>query len=216
MCISLWKWAALIKLNDIQTDSLTELINIAFGLTAAKLSEISGHRIRLNPPTLSVRPWSIQGRELKSFVVGPITSIQQVFTGIISGHAILLLNCGDAARLSQLLVHEDVRSLNLGCSANDILLETGNMVLGSCLGLIGNLLDARFTFWPPRLDLDSIEHILSSMPVVGNEPQCAIVMTSSFAIMDQEVDGRLLMVLGMSSLKRLIHAVARWEGSEAA
>jgi chemotaxis protein CheC len=210
------KWETLTKLNEIQTDSLTELINIAFGLTAAKLSEISGHRIRLSPPAIGMHPKDSLVRELKSFVAGPVTSIQQSFTGLVSGSAILLLNCDDALRLSHLLVQEDVQSLNLGCSTSDILIEAGNMVLGSCLGLIGNLLGARFTFFPPRLDLDSLEDTLSSISIAGKERQYAIVMTSSFKIMDQEVDGRLLMVLGMSSLKRLIHAVDEWEGREAA
>ena len=43
-------------LNERQSEALAELINIAFGLTAANLSEISGHRVRLDPPTISSHP----------------------------------------------------------------------------------------------------------------------------------------------------------------
>ena len=46
-------------LNACQTDALTELINIAFGLTAAKLSEISGSRVLLDAPIIGIHP--VQG-----------------------------------------------------------------------------------------------------------------------------------------------------------
>ena len=39
-----------------QNDSLKELINIAFARTGASLSELSGHRVILDPPTIGVFP----------------------------------------------------------------------------------------------------------------------------------------------------------------
>ena len=37
-----------------QNDALTELINIAFARTGAALSELTGHRVVLNPPEVAV------------------------------------------------------------------------------------------------------------------------------------------------------------------
>src|SRR5688572_32306667 len=76
-------------LNASQTDALTELINIAFGLTASKLSEISGQRVLLEAPVVSIHPVDDLAKELESFVTGEVASIHQVFTGSFSGDAIL-------------------------------------------------------------------------------------------------------------------------------
>ena len=197
-----------------QTDALTELINIAFGLTAAKLSEISGSRVVLNVPTIAIHPVRALISELKPFVTGPAASVHQVFSGPISGDAILLINYEGAVKLSNLLVEEHLRAKRLDSSTGEILTEVGNMLLSACLGVFGNLLRVHVTFSIPQLHLDSLEHFLTSISIGGDELRYAVVITSSFNIFSQEVDGRLVIVLGVSSLERLIQAVEHWEGTQ--
>jgi len=201
-------------MNAIATDALTELINIAFGLTAAKLSEISGCRVRLDAPIVGIYPMDTLARELKTFVTGPMTSIHQVFGGPISGDAILFLNFEGAVKLSNLFVEEHLRTQHLDSSKGEILTEIGNMLLGACLGVFGNLLEVRVSFSIPMLHLESLEHFLTSLSIGGDELQHAVVIATSFHIREQGVDGRLVIVLGVSSLDRLIQAVERWEASQ--
>ena len=78
----------MIALTERQTDALTELINIAFGLTASKLSEISGCRVLLDAPIIGIHPMAALAAELRRFVTGPAASVHQVFSGPISGDAI--------------------------------------------------------------------------------------------------------------------------------
>jgi len=80
--------------------------------------------------------------------------------------------------------------------------------------MFGNLLQVHVTFSMPRLRLDSLERFLASISIGGDELQHAIVITTSFNIFAQGVDGLIVIVLGVSSLERLIQAVERWEGSE--
>ena len=197
-----------------QTDALTELINIAFGLTAAKLSEISGHRVVLSAPTIGIHPVHALIKELGPFVSGPAASVHQVFSGPISGDAILLLNYEGSVKLSNLLVEKHLRSERLDSSTGEILTEVGNMLLSACLGVFGNLLQVHVTFSIPQLHLNSLEHFLTSISVKGDELRYAVVITSSFNILGQEVDGRLVIILGVSSLERLIQAVEGWESSQ--
>jgi chemotaxis protein CheC len=204
----------MIALSMRQTDALTELINIAFGLTAAKLSEISGHRVVLDVPTIGIHPMHALVKELGPFVLGPAASVHQVFSGPISGDAILLLNYDGAVKLSNLLVEKHLRSERLDSSTSEILTEVGNMLLSACLGVFGNLLRVHVTFSIPRLHLDSLEHFLNSISIGGDELRYAVVITSAFNIFGQEVDGRLVILLGVSSIDRLIQAVEQWEGSE--
>jgi chemotaxis protein CheC len=201
-------------LNTRQSDALTELINMAFGLTAAKLSEISGYRVLLDVPIVGIYPIQALARELKPFVTGPAASVHQLFSGPISGDAILLLNYQGALTLCNHLVEEVFRTERLDSSTSEILTEVGNMLLSACLGMFGNLLQVHITFSIPSLHLDSLEHFLTSLSIGGDGLQHAVVITASFKIAAQAVDGRIVIVLGLSSLERLIQAVEEWEGSQ--
>jgi chemotaxis protein CheC len=204
----------MISLTERQADALTELVNIAFGLTAAKLSEISGHRVVLQAPILAIHPMHALAGELRLFVSGEVASVHQVFSGPVSGDAILFLNYESAVKLSNLLVDDHPLSQGLDSSTGEVLTEVGNMLLSACLGMFGNLLQVHVTFSMPRLRLDSLDRFLASISIGGDELQHAVVITTSFNIFAQGVDGLIVIVLGVSSLERLIQAVERWEGSE--
>ena len=204
----------MLRLNERQADALTELVNIAFGLTASKLSEISGQRVLLEAPIIEIHPMKALATELQLFVTGEVATVHQVFSGPIAGDAILFLNYEGAIKLSNLLVEEHLRLERLDSSSNEILTEVGNMLLSACLGMFGNLLQVHVRFSIPRLHLDSLEHFLSSLSIGGDELRYAVLIRASFKVLAQGVDGRLVIVLGVSSLERLIQAVERWESSQ--
>ncbi|HEX8686036.1 MAG TPA: hypothetical protein VF654_06020, partial [Pyrinomonadaceae bacterium] len=79
-------------LNDRQRDAISELINIAFARTGAALSELTGHRVLLNAPEVTVHPTAGLPAALAKFIPGEIASIHQVFGGPVAGDALLLLN----------------------------------------------------------------------------------------------------------------------------
>jgi chemotaxis protein CheC len=201
----------MISLSDRQSDALTELVNIASGLTAAKLSEISGHRVLIELPSVAIHPMDALANELRSFVTGDVATVHQVFTGPVAGDAILFLTYDGAVNLANLVADGRVRSQNLESDGQEVLTEVGNMLLSSCLGVFGNLLEVRVTFSLPWLRLESLERFVASLSVGGNELRYAVVITASFRLFAQGVDGRIVIALGVASLERLIQAVERWE-----
>jgi chemotaxis protein CheC len=198
-------------LNASQTDALTELINIAFGLTAAKLSEISGERVLLEAPVISIHPVDDLAKELGSFVTGEVASIHQVFTGPFSGDALLLLNLDGAVRLGNLLIDEHLRSERLDSGNGEVLTEVGNMLLSACLGVFGNLLEMRVSFSVPLLHLDSLKSLLASITIGGDGLRHAVVIATSFRIHKEDIAGQLAIALAPSSLEQLIQAVEVWD-----
>ena len=69
------------QLTTIQTDALTELINIGFGRAAASLSKLTGHRVELEVPQVTMCPVGELSRTLAPYIEGEIASVHQVFTG---------------------------------------------------------------------------------------------------------------------------------------
>jgi chemotaxis protein CheC len=201
-------------MTERQSDALKELVNIAFGLTASKLSEISNRRVTLEVPVVAIHPMVNLAGELRKFVTSEVATVHQVFGGPVSGDAILLLNYEGALRLSNLLVEEHLRSPQFDTSAREVLTEVGNMLLSACLGVFGNVLQVRITFSVPRMHLDSLGHFLTSITIGADELQYAVLVAASFKIITQGVDGRIVIVLGVSSLERLLQAVECWEESQ--
>ena len=202
------------KLTERQSDALSELINIAFARTGAALSELTGHRVVLNPPEVAV----YRGEELRGalakFVPGDVASIHQVFAGPVTGDALLLLNYEGAVQLTDLLTDEDTPSNFLDESAREVLTEVGNILLNACLGMFGNLLNVHVTFSVPRLHLETLDELLASITANKTEMHYALVIYTAFQIRDSSVKGFLVIVLSVESLDRLIQEVDAWEAKQ--
>jgi chemotaxis protein CheC len=206
----------MIALSERQSDALAELINVAFGLTAAKLSEISGHRVLLEPPSIASHPIEGLAKDLALFATGEVISVHQIFSGPFSGDAILCLNSEGAVRLSNLLVEGAPQSKQLNTDGAEILTEIGNMLLSACLGVFGNLLQLHVSFSVPVLHRDLLQQFLNSLTIAGDDLRHAVVIDSSFKIRENGVAGRIAIILSVSSLERLIQAVDQWEGNQLA
>jgi len=203
-----------VKLTERQSDALSELINIAFARTGAALSELTGHRVLLNPPSVAVYRTEELRNALVKFVPGDVASIHQVFAGPVAGDALLLLNYEGAVKLTDLLTDEHNPSAYLDESAREVLTEVGNILLNACLGMFGNLLNVHVTFSVPRLHIESLDELLSSITSNGNEMRYALVVYTAFQIRDSSVKGFLVIVLSVESLDRLIQEVDAWEAQQ--
>src|SRR6185295_11476624 len=91
------------ELTAEQKDALTELINIAFARTGAALSDLTGQRVLLEPPTVALHMTNELDSELSRFLPGEVAWIHQIFEGPVAGDALLLLNYDGAVQLTELL-----------------------------------------------------------------------------------------------------------------
>jgi len=203
-----------VRLTERQSDALSELINIAFARTGAALSELTGHRVLLDPPEVAVYRSEELRPALAKFVPGDVASIHQVFAGPVAGDALLLLNYEGAVQLTDLLTDEHNRSAFLDESAREVLTEVGNILLNACLGMFGNLLNVHVTFSVPRLHLETLDELLKSITSNKTEMHYALVVYTAFQIRDSSVKGFLVIVLSVASLDRLIQEVDAWEAQQ--
>jgi chemotaxis protein CheC len=199
-------------LTEQQNDSISELINIAFSRTGAALSDLTGQRVLLSPPNVSMHKTTELADALKQFIPGEVTSIHQVFAGPVAGDALLLLNYSGAMELTNLLVEEPSHTEYLDESAREVLTEVGNILLNACLGMFGNLLHVHVTFSVPRLHLESLDHLIDEL--ITDEHRYALVVATAFEIRDSKVSGFLVMALSVASLDRLLHEVDDWVGRQ--
>ena len=202
------------QLNERQNDALTELINIAFSRTAASLSELTGHRVLLDVPKVAIYPVSELPVRLAEFLPAELASVHQVFTGPLTGDALLLLDYNGAVMLTDLLTEESAHSRKLNESAREVLTEVGNILLNACLGMFGNLLQVRISFSVPRLHLETLGSMVKSLVIDKEELRYALVVYTAFHVRDSAIKGFLVIALSVVRLDRLIHEVEKWEYSQ--
>jgi chemotaxis protein CheC len=197
------------ELTDQQRDALTEVLNIATARTAAALSDLSGQRVVLDVPELAVHPIGELAGALRDYIQGDIVTVHQIFNGPVAGDALLLLGHAAAVTLTDLMVNENVRSKRLNASAREVLIEVGNILLNACMGIFGDLLQVRVSFAVPRLHLDDLTALLHSLTIGQEELQYALLVLTTFRLRDSEVNGYLVIVLGVASLDHLLQAIER-------
>ena len=196
--------------TEDQRDAVTELVNIAFARTAAALSDLTGNRVELSVPEMAAYPLRDLEPALAKFVRGEVATVHQIFGGPVSGDAFLLLEVEGAARLVGLLTQADAPTPKMGASDREVLAEVGNILLNACLGVFGDLLQVRFTFSVPRLQLETLGSMLASLMVGQDEIRHALLIGTRFNVRASDVTGCLVMVLGVTSLQKFVTAVEAW------
>ena len=204
------------ELSAIQRDALTELINIGFGRAAASLSRLTGYRVLLDVPSVSIHPMERLQEALAGMMTGEIATVHQVFTGPVSGDAFLALDESAAALLKELLTSEPALPLRIDASTQEVVTEIGNVLLNACLGTFGNLLKVHVSFSVPRLTVDTLGQVLESVTVDRQELRYALVVHAGLRLRSDTVRSYLIIVLSVASLDRFVQAIDVWQEHEGA
>ena len=202
-------------LTSVQQDALVELINIGFGRAAASLSKLTGHRVQLQVPEITMCPIEQMASHLRPLVQNEeVASVHQIFSGPVDGDALLVLDQNSAAILKELLTNEPALPLEIDRSAREVLTEIGNILLNACLGTFGNLLKVQVSFSVPHLALETLEGIVGSIAVGRQGLRYALIVHAAFRLRDSSLTGYLVIVLGVASIERLIRALESWEAEQ--
>jgi chemotaxis protein CheC len=198
-------------LTESQRDALSELINIGFGRAAASLSRLTGHRVQLEAPTVAIYPIQQLHQALGELVQGEIATVHQVFSGPVTGDALLVLDAHGAALIKELLTGEPALPISVDASAQEVITEVGNVLLNACLGMFGNLLQVHVSFSVPQLTLETLRAVLDSVTINREELRYGLVVHAAFRVRHGAVSGYLVIILSVASLDRLLDAVEGWE-----
>jgi chemotaxis protein CheC len=205
-----------VELTNEQRDALTELINIGYGRAAGALSELTGYRITLEVPRVTMHEIETIGTMLQDVINVDVASVNQVFSGPISGNAMLMLDERAAVVLSHLLTDDRGGSGDLDAGGREIITEVGNILLNACLGVFGNLLHVHVTFAVPQLHVSSVTRVMESVAEQSEEPlRYGLMIHTRFSVRAKDVTGYLVIILGIASLDRLLLELANWETREA-
>lgn len=201
------------ELSSSQKDALTELINIGYARAASALSDLTGHRISLEVPEVAVHTIPEISQKLQQVIQGEVASVNQVFSGPLTGNAILLLD-SEAALLLNRLITDRPAVAGFDGAAREVITEVGNIILNACLGAFGNLLKIQVSFTVPALQIASIQRVLGSLTIENQRLEYALIIHTCFHLRESDVRGYLVIILGVTSLDTLLSELKKWEDRE--
>ena len=202
------------NLQELDQDALTELFNIGLHRAAGSLSELTSQRIIVDRPQLWVCPIDQMRERLVSLVNGELATVHQVFTGMMRGNAVLVLEYKNATRLADLMTQGGVAlGGRLDQSAREVLSEVGNIILSSCLSAFGDMLRVSVSFAVPRIHIESLEDLLRSLVVDEGDLKIAMLAATQFRLTDEEFGGYLIIGVGLTSLELISRALLERENA---
>ena len=198
-------------INELQKDLLKEYINVFIGQAANMLSEMANQRVLLSVPEVEIVNMAeeeVLSNEL--FSHGHIVSSSMKFGNDFSGRAMLIF----PAKKAKLLVDacmgmesEEIQDeeFHLIDTDFDVLKEISNVILNSVIGEFSNLLDTTVEFSIPDVELLFVSENEQKMYLKNNIYM--LMLYTSFQLAEAEVEGVVIVALGMNSLNKLIDKI---------
>jgi chemotaxis protein CheC len=191
-------------LSEIESDALTELVNIAVSGAAVRLRAMVGTEVSLTVPAVSVVDGTSAIRTMKGLGLMSVMAVRQSFTGQLFGQTMLVFPEENYGELVRAVLGEDMPEHELQALTADALGEIGNVLLLGFLSTIGAMLEVQFQVSIPTVALAVPEEIF-----VGDEEQVALFIYVNFSISGREIRGYFGLVLGLATffvLKQVLRA----------
>jgi chemotaxis protein CheC len=191
-------------LNELQLDSLTELVNIGVSRAAHSLREMVGAQVHLSVPTVKLVSRGEAIRILASREISNLVAVHQIFEGDITGRALLIFPETKSLELVRAITGGDLPLEDIIELEQEALAETGNILLNSCLATIANMLQRSLKMSLPEVLRGNAETFfsLAPPPVAGD---VVMFLYINFAVRERDISGYIAMIMDLPSLTALTH-----------
>ena len=194
-------------INPDQLDALREISNIGMGHAATALSQLTGARIELHVPRITVAPIA----EVPDLIGGSDTLIAGIYMKIYGdarGNILLTFPRQSVSRLLNLLLPSGDHGTEgvLTEYSASALKEIGNILAGSYLSAMGNMLSLSLIPGVPSVAFDMagavVDYILIELGAVGD--LTLVIETEFFG--NPEVSGQFFVLPDPASLEAMLTA----------
>ena len=193
-----------LTLTSEEVEILQEIMNIAFGKSAADLADFINTNVVLNVPYIS----SMRVTELPAYLrtnvkdYKNISIVEQHFWGRFKGDALLVFSSGSGKELIRMLQHGETMSLEsdpIEILERETIMEVGNILIGACIGKVAELLKDVVTYTPPLIILERYyDDAISENHFDVNKT--AIVLKTDFSFTEGNVSGFLFLITTNDSI----------------
>jgi len=150
--------------SDEEIDQLREICNIGCGHSATALSDLTGLSVVMSVPNVAI----LKPEELLDILRDEAENVGVLITaglvGDLEGRFSLIIPSSDAGEMIQAMRGRPMVRLDLlNAMESSLLIETGNILIGSFTTALVDMLELDLQFEVPRLAVDMLSASLSSV-----------------------------------------------------
>jgi chemotaxis protein CheC len=196
-------------LKETQLDALREVANIGAGHAATALSQITGSRIMISVPQITITsleeiPTAIGDDE------EPIAAVLMHMLGDLTGRTLLVFPRPTALRLAELMLNRPGQIHQLGELEQSALKEAGNILSGAYMNALSDFLGLMLLPSPPSLAVDMSTAVLTTAYLqFGTDRDSIFAVETQFYMEEQRerLRGFFLLLPDAASLHAMLRAV---------
>ncbi len=195
-----------IRLDELERDALTEIVNIGVSRAASSLRKMVGRQVLLAVPSVEIVTQSAAAALIGQRESEDLVAVKQEFEGAFSGRALLIFPETKSLELARAVVGDDASAEQVLELENEALAETGNVILNNCLGTMANMLKQSLKMSLPEIVRGSGQRLFSHAEIVESDA-LVLFLYINFSVRDRNIRGYIAMLMdlpSMAALKTLI------------
>lgn len=191
-----------VVLTELETDALTEIVNIGVSRAASNLRKMIGEQVLLSVPSIEVVSQRRAARLINEREISQLIAVRQDFTGPFSGRALLIFPEENSLELVRAVTGDELNVQEVLDIEHEALAETGNVILNSCLATMANMLQRSLTMTIPEVlrgDGAELFEIWDGAAADG----LVLFLYIDFAVRKRDIRGYIAMLMDLPSLQAL-------------
>lgn len=187
------------KLEALERDALTEIVNIGVSRSAAALRKMVGHQVLLSVPSVELVSQREATRLIAERESNGLVAVRQDFEGAFSGRALLILPTSNSLQLVRAVVGDELSDDELREMETEALTETGNVILNGCLATMANMLERPLSMSVPQIVHGQGAQLFESadFPPADN---LVLFLYINFSVRERDVRGYIAMIMDLPSM----------------
>ena len=198
-----------VGLTELEQDALTEVVNIGVGRAASGLRTMTGHHVLLSVPAVEIVTRQKAASLLGEREGDELVAVEQVFSGIIAGRAMLIFPHAHSLALARAVAGDELSDDDLPDLEHEALVETGNVILNSCLATMANMLKRPLTMSIPTVNKGDAATLFCE-PVKEGDDGRVLFLYINFSIHQRDLRGYIAMMIAMPSMQSLKELLAEF------
>ncbi|OHC74846.1 MAG: hypothetical protein A3G18_10420 [Rhodospirillales bacterium RIFCSPLOWO2_12_FULL_58_28] len=195
----------MIKLTEIQQETITELMNIAVGRAASSLNQLVDEEIGLTVPRVRFIERGDVSRLINEHTIDGACAVTQEFSGPCPGEALLVFPEKKSLELVRAIIGELAPVESASELERDALTEVGNVVLNASLGSLANLLGMEIVCALPEYVKGAGEFIIMGRETgAGGNGDMTMFMEVNFELKQRKINGYMMFILGMDAARKFM------------
>lgn len=206
-------------LTELETDALTELVNIGVSRAATSLRDMIGDEVSLSVPSVTLLKREEAIELLSRRENSKLVAVHQIFEGDVTGRALLIFPEPQSLELVRAVTGGELSLDDIIELEHEALAETGNIILNGCLSTMANLLERSLSISLPEVLRGDSKQLFTLQPP-PEAGDVVLFLYIDFLVSKRDIRGYIAMLMDMPSLTALQvllqEFIARASGAPAA